>query len=239
MVLTCIIGGIGTVTGPLIGAAVLALLSEALRTSLAQAHLLVYGILVIVVILTMPDGLVGFAVPAAAQEGGSAMTALLEVRNVSKYFGGCAPTTTHLLRRAGDGLRPDRPQRRGEDDALQLHHRLLPAHPGDVFFDGKRINGLPAGQGLQAGDGAYLAEGAALREAHGAGEHPWWAAFSAPTRVAQAREIAFRAAPVVGWRSRAGVLAGGLPIGERKKLELARVMATKPRMILLDEVMGA
>ena len=62
MVLTCIIGGIGTVTGPLIGAVVLALLSEALRTSLAQAHLLVYGVLVIVVILTMPDGLVGFAV---------------------------------------------------------------------------------------------------------------------------------------------------------------------------------
>jgi branched-chain amino acid transport system permease protein len=62
MVLTCIIGGIGTVTGPLIGAVVLALLSEALRTSLAQAHLLVYGILVILVILTMPDGLVGFAV---------------------------------------------------------------------------------------------------------------------------------------------------------------------------------
>ena len=60
MVLTCIIGGIGTVTGPLIGAVVLALLSEALRTSLAQAHLLVYGVLVIVVILTMPDGLVGF-----------------------------------------------------------------------------------------------------------------------------------------------------------------------------------
>ena len=37
---------------------------------------------------------------------------------------------------------------------------------------------------------------------------------------------------------RAGVLAGVLPIGERKKLELARVTATKPRMILLVEVMG-
>ena len=60
LVLICIIGGIGTVMGPLVGAVVLTLLSEALRTSLAQAHLLVYGVLVIVVILTMPDGLVGF-----------------------------------------------------------------------------------------------------------------------------------------------------------------------------------
>ena len=43
---------------------------------------------------------------------------------------------------------------------------------------------------------------------------------------------------MVGLEKRAPVLAGGLPIGERKKLELARVLATKPRMILLDEVMG-
>jgi branched-chain amino acid transport system ATP-binding protein len=33
-------------------------------------------------------------------------------------------------------------------------------------------------------------------------------------------------------------LAGGLPIGERKKLEVARVMATQPKLVLLDEVMG-
>jgi len=60
MVLTCIIGGIGTVAGPVIGAVVVVLLSEALRASLSSAHLLVYGVLVIIVILTMPDGFGGF-----------------------------------------------------------------------------------------------------------------------------------------------------------------------------------
>ena len=60
MVLTAIIGGIGTVAGPVLGAVVLVLISEALRASIAQAHLLVYGIMVIVVILVMPDGFLGF-----------------------------------------------------------------------------------------------------------------------------------------------------------------------------------
>ena len=60
MVLIAIIGGIGTVAGPVLGAVVLVLISEFFRSSLAQAHLLVYGILVIVVILVMPDGLLGF-----------------------------------------------------------------------------------------------------------------------------------------------------------------------------------
>ncbi len=60
MVLIAIIGGIGTVAGPVLGAVILVLISEALRTTVAQAHLLVYGILVIVVILLMPEGFLGF-----------------------------------------------------------------------------------------------------------------------------------------------------------------------------------
>ncbi len=81
IVLICIIGGIGTILGPVVGAMVLVPLSEILRnprglaqvgilaedsatvrfieTYLSNAHLLVYGILVVVVILFAPDGVVG------------------------------------------------------------------------------------------------------------------------------------------------------------------------------------
>ena len=85
IVLICIIGGIGTILGPVVGALVLVPLAEALRANLvaealfklgvdetshvglflkenlAHAHLLIYGVLVVVVILYMPDGVVGFA----------------------------------------------------------------------------------------------------------------------------------------------------------------------------------
>ncbi len=85
IVMIAIIGGIGTIFGPMIGAALLIPLSEALRSNaitdvlvksgvvaeeskagvffrehLAHAHVLIYGILVVIVILFMPEGILGF-----------------------------------------------------------------------------------------------------------------------------------------------------------------------------------
>jgi branched-chain amino acid transport system permease protein len=84
IVLTAIIGGIGTILGPVVGAALLVALSEALRSNvltdllvgiglvdptsavgrflrdnLSHAHMLIYGILVALTILFMPDGVLG------------------------------------------------------------------------------------------------------------------------------------------------------------------------------------
>jgi len=85
IVMICLIGGIGTIFGPVIGALVLVPLSEALRSNmltdalikagvvnaespvglfmkehLSQAHMLIYGVLVVIVILYMPRGVLGF-----------------------------------------------------------------------------------------------------------------------------------------------------------------------------------
>jgi len=84
IVLTAIIGGIGTILGPVVGAALLVALSEALRSNvltdllvgiglvdpsstigrflrenLSHAHMLIYGVLVALTILYMPDGVLG------------------------------------------------------------------------------------------------------------------------------------------------------------------------------------
>jgi branched-chain amino acid transport system ATP-binding protein len=56
--------------------------------------------------------------------------------------------------------------------------------------------------------------------------------------VKEAREHAHEQLRVVGLDSKSSISAGALPIGERKKLEVARVLATQPKMLLLDEVMG-
>lgn len=92
IMLICIIGGMGTIWGPVLGSLLLVPLSEALRSNmiteglvkvglvsadskvglflkenLAHAHVLLYGILVVVVILFMPDGLMGFVKKLASR----------------------------------------------------------------------------------------------------------------------------------------------------------------------------
>lgn len=89
MVLICIIGGIGTILGPVVGSMVLVLLSETLRNPkwlvqagvmsdesptvafieahLSNAHVLFYGVLVVVVVLFAPEGFLGLLRGATAR----------------------------------------------------------------------------------------------------------------------------------------------------------------------------
>lgn len=57
--LTVIIGGRGTIWGPAVGAALLVISGEIFRTAFAQANMLLYGVLILVVILILPRGMVG------------------------------------------------------------------------------------------------------------------------------------------------------------------------------------
>jgi branched-chain amino acid transport system ATP-binding protein len=67
------------------------------------------------------------------------------------------------------------------------------------------------------------------------------ALFSANGRkrsLSEAQEFCREPLKLVGLDSQRDVLAGSLTLGAKKKLELARVLATEPKLMLLDEVMG-
>jgi len=53
-----VVGGMGTIVGPVIGAYILTLLSELLRGVIARAHLLIYGIIFVAFIMLMPEGII-------------------------------------------------------------------------------------------------------------------------------------------------------------------------------------
>ena len=57
--LVAIIGGRGTLLGPFVGAALLTLAAELFRNVFAEANLLIYGLLIVVVVLFVPRGLMG------------------------------------------------------------------------------------------------------------------------------------------------------------------------------------
>lgn len=56
-VLVTFIGGIGTVAGPLVGAAFFVLVRDVLATNLANFHLIIFGVLFVLVVLLLPGGL--------------------------------------------------------------------------------------------------------------------------------------------------------------------------------------
>lgn len=57
--IVAMLGGAGTLAGPMVGAVVLESASEVFKTIFQEAHLLIYGLLLIVVVLFLPEGIVG------------------------------------------------------------------------------------------------------------------------------------------------------------------------------------
>jgi branched-chain amino acid transport system permease protein len=57
--IVAMLGGAGTVLGPILGAVVLETASEVFKSVFHEAHLLIYGILLVVVVMFLPEGIVG------------------------------------------------------------------------------------------------------------------------------------------------------------------------------------
>jgi branched-chain amino acid transport system permease protein len=59
MAIITMLGGAGTLIGPIVGAVLLLSASEVFKNQFQESHLLIYGILIVVVVLFLPEGIVG------------------------------------------------------------------------------------------------------------------------------------------------------------------------------------
>ena len=163
---------------------------------------------------------------------------LLEIRHVSKFFGGLAANSdVSFSVERGSILGLIGPNGAGKTTLFNCITGFHPPDRGEIRFRGVRLNGLSPDRVCRLGlvrtwqKVRPLAKMTVL-------DNVVVGALARARTLEAARGEAIEQLRVVGLDHRPAALAGGLPIGERKKLEVARVLATRPELVLLDEVMG-
>ena len=164
--------------------------------------------------------------------------AILEIKHVSKFFGGLAANSdVSFAMEEGMIMGLIGPNGAGKTTLFNCITGYYPPSKGEVLFKGQRMNGLQPDKVCKLGMARTwqmvrpLAKLTVL-------DNVMVGALCRTGSLKVARDIAHEQLKVVGLTHKDNFLAGGLPIGERKKLEVARVLATKPELLLLDEVMG-
>ncbi len=164
--------------------------------------------------------------------------AILEIRKVSKFFGGLAANLdVSFPVEEGSILGLIGPNGAGKTTLFNCITGYYPPSRGEIVFAGKRINGLRPDAVCRLGMARTWQKVRPLARMSVL-DNVMVGALCRTNSLAHAREAALEQLAVVGLARRLDAPAGSLPIGERKKLEVARVLATRPNMLLLDEVMG-
>jgi branched-chain amino acid transport system ATP-binding protein len=164
---------------------------------------------------------------------------MLKLKAVSKAFGAIVVADgVDLILRPGEALGVIGPNGAGKSSLFNLIAGMMRPDRGRIILDGRDITHLPPEDRCRAGIGrsfqipqpfAHLTVFENLSVA---------ALFGARLSEADAVQLCGEALALTGLEGRANTLAGSLPLLERKRLELARALATRPRILLLDEIGG-
>jgi len=166
------------------------------------------------------------------------VTAILEIKHVSKFFGGLAANAdVSFSVDQGAIMGLIGPNGAGKTTLFNCITGYYPPSRGEVLFKGVLMNGLQPDEVCRLGMARTWQKVRPLAKMTVV-DNVMVGALLRTSSLRVARQVALEQLHVVKLEAKAGFLAGGLPIGERKKLEVARVLATKPELLLLDEVMG-
>ncbi|MDB5837687.1 MAG: branched-chain amino acid transport protein ATP-binding protein [Caballeronia sp.] len=166
---------------------------------------------------------------------------MLEVRNLSKRFGGLkAMSEVSFTVARGEFVGVIGPNGAGKTTLLNLITGYLQPTGGEILFDDAPIHTSRPYQICHRGIGRTFQVVRPFAEMSVLDNVTVGALFSSRhrTSVEEGRLAAQRPLELTGlWRKR-DYPASALSIGEKKKLELARALATDPRLLLLDEVLA-
>jgi branched-chain amino acid transport system ATP-binding protein len=165
---------------------------------------------------------------------------VLEVIRVSKRFLGLqALKEVSLHLEEGEILAVIGPNGAGKSTLLNLLSGLLRPDSGQILFQGQDITHLPPEARTHLGLGRAFQIVQPLPELTVRENLLVGARFGKPqVRQKEAEAWVEEVLRLTGLERRAEALAGELTLLEDKRLELARALATRPRVLLLDEVMA-
>jgi len=265
-IMMVVLGGVGTLYGPILGAVVYALVEEALKTSstvgasVSDHWSLALGIFLIAAVLAAPRGIAGLfearegpqqtpvepaGSAARAQRPKSGMN--LQVESLTKRFGGLVAVDAVSL-----DLPPNRvhgiigPNGAGKTTFINVICGTVRPTGGRVLLEGEEIGGRPAYSVARRGLGRsyqrtnvflpFTAWENCLLAAQA--RHPSPFRIKAERYAAEeAAEIAY-ALDAAGLSARAAMRAAHLSHGEQRQLEIAMLIASGARILILDEPLG-
>jgi len=260
-----VVGGAGSVWGAVVGATLITLqdILPTLLGKSGNFEIVVFGLLMIILLQRAREGVwpwiahllprsapppVPDAEPLPSRARQAYTGPLLEVRTARKQFGGLvAVNDLSFAIQSGEILGLIGPNGAGKSTMFNLISGALALTAGDVVFRGKSIVGCLPFEIARRGIGRTfqhvklvprmtvldnVALGAYLRGSAGV--------FAAALKLDRAEEARTRAeaARAIG---RVGLLphihepAGSLPLGKQRIVEIARVLAADPQLLLLDE----
>jgi branched-chain amino acid transport system ATP-binding protein len=166
---------------------------------------------------------------------------MLAIRNLTKNFGGLvAINDLTLTVEPNQFLGVIGPNGAGKTTLLNLITGYLAPSRGGIELDGVQLVGRKPYEICRIGIGRTFQVVQPLAEMTVEENVMTGAFYSGSERVSitAARDRAQEALAAVGLSEQAGAMAGTVTLGNKKKLELARALATRPRLLLLDEVMA-
>ena len=259
-VLMVLVGGQGSPSGPLLGALVVVLAPEML-SALAEYRLMFFGGLLLLVLWIAPSGIAGAATQAWARLTRRSVRASvvsadearvarflarergmpLAVENISVSFGGNrALDQATLVAQPGRVTSLIGPNGAGKTTLLNLVSGFYKPAAGRVSLGPAEITGVSSHAAARAGvartfQTSQLFAGMSVRENLLVALHRGSLTGGAALAAADAHALTDALLAWVGYGGTAERPAGELPHVDRRLVEIARALATRPQVVRLDE----